>query len=268
MIALLTMLLASMLKFWGVGFWLAIALTLVGGPLSGDRERLRSPPTCVFRLSSATLAGLSAYRGIAFMFNKGSPVFDASNRLEPLFYGHVLGIPLPFFYIIVFFAAAHWLMRHMRLGRCIYAVGGNATAARLSGINVRRVAIPGVRHRRLYGRRWRGADGSAAELWIAELRRRPRAVGDRRRGDRRGQPRRRPWRHRRDALRRAHDHHRAERPQSKRRRNLDPEYRSRRDHRDRGRLDMWREEIGAPRVLAGEDAPRQATAQQKEGDHQ
>lgn len=139
-IALLTMLLATMLKFWGVEFWLAIVLTLVAGAAIGC---INGAITAYLRIPSfiATLAGLSAYRGIAFMFNKGSPVFDASDRLEPLFYGHVFGVPLPFIYIIVFFAAAHWLMRHMRLGRCIYAVGGNPAAARLSGLNVSRTRL-------------------------------------------------------------------------------------------------------------------------------
>lgn len=139
-IALLTMLLATMLKFWGVEFWLAIVLTLVAGAAIGC---VNGAITAYLRIPSfiATLAGLSAYRGIAFMFNKGSPVFDASDRLEPLFYGHVFGVPLPFIYIIVFFAAAHWLMRHMRLGRCIYAVGGNPAAARLSGLNVSRTRL-------------------------------------------------------------------------------------------------------------------------------
>jgi ribose transport system permease protein len=139
-IALLTMLLATMLKFWGVKFWLAIVLTLVAGAAIGC---INGAITAYLRIPSfiATLAGLSAYRGIAFMFNKGSPVFDASDRLEPLFYGHVFGVPLPFIYIIVFFAAAHWLMRHMRLGRCIYAVGGNPAAARLSGLNVPRTRL-------------------------------------------------------------------------------------------------------------------------------
>lgn len=140
MIALLTMILASMLKFWGVEFWVAIILTLLLGAAIGAVNGLI---TAYGRIPAfiTTLAGLSAYRGFAFMFNKGSPVFGASDRLEPLFYGHLFGIPLPFFYLVVFFAAAHWLMRHMRLGRAIYAVGGNANAARLSGINVRRTQL-------------------------------------------------------------------------------------------------------------------------------
>jgi ribose transport system permease protein len=137
MIALLTMLLASMLKFWGVEFWAAIVLTLALGAVIGGVNGI---VTAYLRIPAfiTTLAGLSAYRGIAFMFNKGSPIFDASDRLEPLFYGRVFGVPLPLVYILVFFAAAHWLMRHMRLGRAIYAVGGNANAAHLSGLNVRR----------------------------------------------------------------------------------------------------------------------------------
>ena len=139
-IALLTMLLAMMLKFWGIGFWPAIALAILGGAAIGV---VNGAITAYLRIPAfiTTLAGYSAYRGLAFMFNNGSPVFEASNRLEPLFYGQVLGIPLPLIYIIVFFAAAHWLMRHTRLGRSIYAVGGNARAAHLSGIDVHRVQL-------------------------------------------------------------------------------------------------------------------------------
>jgi len=139
-IAFLTMLLAMMLKFWGLGFWPAIVLALIAGAGIGA---VNGTITAYLRIPSfiTTLAGLSAYRGMAFMFNNGSPVFEASDRLEPLFYGQFGGVPLPLIYIVVFFAAAHWLMRHTRLGRSIYAVGGNANAARLSGIKVRRVQL-------------------------------------------------------------------------------------------------------------------------------
>jgi ribose transport system permease protein len=139
-IALLTMLLAMMLKFWGLGFWQSILLVLMAGAAIG---LINGTITAYLRIPAfiTTLAGLSAYRGMAFMFNNGSPVFEASDRLEPLFYDQILGVPLPLIYIVVFFAAAHWLMRHTRLGRSIYAVGGNANAARLSGIQVRRVQL-------------------------------------------------------------------------------------------------------------------------------
>ena len=139
-IALLTMVLACMLKFWEISFWPAIVLTLLLGAGVGA---LNGFITAYLRIPAfiTTLAGYSAYRGLAFMFNMGSPVFSASDRLEPLFYGTALGIPLPLVYLVVFFAIAYWLMRYTRLGRSIYAVGGNANAARLSGINVRRTQL-------------------------------------------------------------------------------------------------------------------------------
>ena len=61
-----------------------------------------------------TLAALSAFKGLAFMFNNGSPGLPGLALLEPLFYGRLLGMPLPLFYVVVFFAAAHWLMRYTR----------------------------------------------------------------------------------------------------------------------------------------------------------
>jgi len=135
-VALLTMLLAMMVKYWGVGFWPGIIFTIVLGSGLGA---INGVLTAYLRIPGfiSTLAGYSAYRGVAFMFNSGSPVFDVSPLLDSLFYGTILGIPLPLIYIVAFFAAAHWLMRYTRLGRSIYAIGGNAKAAHLSGINVR-----------------------------------------------------------------------------------------------------------------------------------
>ena len=163
MIALLTMLLASMLKFWGVAFWPAIVLTLVAGAILGS---VNGFVTAYLRIPSfiATLAALSAYRGIAFMFNKGSPVFDASDRLEPLFYGHLFGIPLPFFYIIVFFAGG-------ALADAAYETGPLHLCGRWQrqcGAPFRHQraphAIPRFCHSRLHGCRRRRADGRAAQL--------------------------------------------------------------------------------------------------------
>ncbi|MEM8852525.1 MAG: ABC transporter permease, partial [Pseudomonadota bacterium] len=86
-----------------------------------------------------TLAALIAFRGLALSFNNGSPIFSLDPALEPLFYGSLLGLPLPLFYLIVFYGLAAYAMNYTRLGREIYAVGGNPSAAKLSGINVKRV---------------------------------------------------------------------------------------------------------------------------------
>lgn len=53
----------------------------------------------------------------------------------------VLGVPMPVWFMVVLTAAAAWWMRYSATGRTIYAVGGNAEAARLSGISHQRTVV-------------------------------------------------------------------------------------------------------------------------------
>lgn len=52
-----------------------------------------------------------------------------------------LGVPMPVWFMVVLTAAAAAWMRYSAAGRSIYAVGGNAEAARLSGISRERVVL-------------------------------------------------------------------------------------------------------------------------------
>jgi ribose transport system permease protein len=88
-----------------------------------------------------TLATLSIFQGLAFLETGGTPIFNLSPRLEESFYGHLLGIPLPFVYVVVLYALAWAYLRYTKGGRRIYAVGGNEAAARLVGIKVNRVRM-------------------------------------------------------------------------------------------------------------------------------
>jgi ribose transport system permease protein len=139
-IALMTMVFAIMAKNLGLPLIVAMPMVLALGLLLGLVNGILS---AYLRIPSfiTTLATLSAFRGLAFMFNNGSPIFSVSPQIEALFYGTVFGIPLPLFYVIVLYAAAFWFLRYTRLGRAIYAVGGNPSAARLSGIDVRRTQL-------------------------------------------------------------------------------------------------------------------------------
>jgi ribose transport system permease protein len=135
-IALMTMVFALMVKNWGVPLWIAIVIVMLLGVVLGGicgvlSAYVRIPPFIT------TLAALSAYRGIAFAFNNGSPVFSVSSDLEKLFYGSVVGVPLPLLYVVVIYALAWLFLTYTAAGRSVYAVGGNPHAARLSGINVR-----------------------------------------------------------------------------------------------------------------------------------
>ena len=139
-IALMTVLFATAVKLWSVPFFLAMIIIVVIGLLLGV---INGVLTAYLRIPSfiTTLAALSAFRGVAFMFNNGSPVSQVSPWLEPIFYGHLLGLPLPLFYVLVLYALAFWFLRNTTIGRSIYAVGGNPNAARLSGIDVGRITL-------------------------------------------------------------------------------------------------------------------------------
>jgi ribose transport system permease protein len=135
-IALMTMVFAILAKNWALPLPLAIVVVVVLGLVLG---LVNGVLTAYLRIPSfiTTLATLSAFRGLAFMFNNGSPIFSVSPNIEALFYGTLGGIPLPLFYVVALYALAYWFLRYTALGRAMYAVGGNPSAARLSGIDVR-----------------------------------------------------------------------------------------------------------------------------------
>lgn len=138
MIAILTMGLAVLVKLEGLSLWLAIPVTLLLGAALGAFNGilvayLRIPAFIV------TLATLSGFKGLALTIAGGSPVFQLSAELRQLFYGTLFGLPLPFVYVVLLYAFFLVLLEHSKLGREIYAVGGNESAAKLSGIPVSRV---------------------------------------------------------------------------------------------------------------------------------
>ncbi|MEU2235517.1 ABC transporter permease [Streptomyces vietnamensis] len=91
----------------------------------------------------ATLAGLAAYKGVAQLVSDGraqgyvlgDPVFVFLSR------GKIAGLPTMIWILILVAAAVHVLLTYTDVGRNIYAIGGNDTAARLAGINLNKYLI-------------------------------------------------------------------------------------------------------------------------------
>ena len=139
-VALITCMLAILVKINGlpvaVGILIVLLLGAVLGFVNGVLSTYGRIPSFV-----VTLATLSAYRGLAFLVTEGTPIFYVSPYLEPIFYGRLLGVPLPFYYVLVFYLIAVVFLRYTVSGRAIYAIGGNESAARLSGIQVHRVRL-------------------------------------------------------------------------------------------------------------------------------
>lgn len=87
----------------------------------------------------ATLAMLSAARGLALVISGGQPLNPIPAAIQTLGSGDLFGfIPLPVILMLVMWALTIGILRSTYPGRCMYAIGGNEEASRLSGINVSR----------------------------------------------------------------------------------------------------------------------------------
>ncbi len=90
----------------------------------------------------ATLAMMEVARGLALMITKSRSISDVPGSFDWLgLDADLLSVPNAVILMALIYAAAHFVMSRSRLGRYIYAVGGNRQAARLSGIPVNRVLI-------------------------------------------------------------------------------------------------------------------------------
>lgn len=139
-IALVTVIGAYTMTTWGWSMWAAIAVCLILGALLGCWNGVvityfKLPPMI------ATLAMQIIARGIGFIITKGTPIYNLPEEIKSIAQGEVLGIPVPVLVMVVIFALSYWFLEKTYIGRRIYALGGNAEAARLFGINVDRITI-------------------------------------------------------------------------------------------------------------------------------
>jgi ribose transport system permease protein len=75
------------------------------------------------------------------LWTKGFPISGLGDNFAYLGTGWFLGIPLPVWISGIIVIIAVIITNKTRLGRYIYAIGGNESAARLSGININRIKI-------------------------------------------------------------------------------------------------------------------------------
>jgi rhamnose transport system permease protein len=121
---------------------LAIVVCLVAGALCGALNgflivRFRLPSLAV------TIGTLALFRGFAYIILGDKAVADFPPEYAEFGIGVIPNtfIPTPFVLFIVL-ALIFWiLLHHTTLGRSIYAIGGNPTAARFSGINLNRLKL-------------------------------------------------------------------------------------------------------------------------------
>jgi rhamnose transport system permease protein len=123
----------------GAPVWVAwIAPLFVGaavGALIGFLVTYLRVPSIV-----VTLGMLSILKGVLIIWTNGERVTDLPESYF-LAQMHPFGIPMPILFMIILTILAALWMRYSGLGRSFYAMGGNAEAARLSGLSERWVIM-------------------------------------------------------------------------------------------------------------------------------
>ncbi|MDY7542288.1 MULTISPECIES: ABC transporter permease [Cryobacterium] len=135
--------LAAMVSSWlfvaaGLPGWLTLlgglATGLLAGMVNGLANAYGKLPSFI-----ATLAMLSVARGLTLVISDGRPIKTAP---EVSFLGGNLGpVPMPIVVLLLSAIVASFVLNRTVIGRSMYAVGGNAEAARLSGLPVKRILV-------------------------------------------------------------------------------------------------------------------------------
>ena len=124
---------------WGgmpeiVGLTLGVLSGLIFGLFNGAVIAWTNIPPFIVTLASMNLA-----KGIAYVFSGGKPIRCMTDAWKFLGAGYVLGIPTPVWTMFIVFFLCVLFLNRTRIGRHIYAVGGNSTAAKFSGISTAKV---------------------------------------------------------------------------------------------------------------------------------
>jgi ribose/xylose/arabinose/galactoside ABC-type transport system permease subunit len=123
----------------GFAIAIAIGVALTCGVINGVSVAfLRINPII------ATLATMMVYRGIAFKLTQARALGVSGPFFDTIGSGRILGVPVSVYIMIGLYALVHIMLTYTAYGKRVYAVGGNAEAAYISGINVKMVRFWGL----------------------------------------------------------------------------------------------------------------------------
>jgi ribose/xylose/arabinose/galactoside ABC-type transport system permease subunit len=89
----------------------------------------------------STLGTMTVVRGLVYVYTNATPLFGVDFSFTRVGLGRSVGVPNPFWIFLVVAIILYILLSQTRFGHYIYAIGGNALAAREMGINVKRTRL-------------------------------------------------------------------------------------------------------------------------------
>ena len=128
----------------GASTFIAVTLALIVGIIVGGMTGVIISKGKV-QPFIATLVTMTVLRGATLVFTDGKPITLGSQVGVELFSklgnGYIAGIPIPIYIMFIVFALSYYILTQTRLGRYVYALGGNEVTAKLSGISVEKIKV-------------------------------------------------------------------------------------------------------------------------------
>lgn len=88
-----------------------------------------------------TISTQLIFRGFAYIYSNGGSIICNTPFLNWLGRGYFIGIPVPLILMLICFLVFGFVLSKTEFGRNVYAVGGNAAASYLAGLNVNRTQL-------------------------------------------------------------------------------------------------------------------------------
>lgn len=118
----------------GVALICGVLIGLIVGSFNGFViAKTTIPPFIV------TLATMNIAKGLAYVYTGGSPVRVVTKEWQFVGAGYIGPVPTPVVLLIIVLIITAIIMNKTKIGRHMYAVGGNAQAAEFSGISVSKI---------------------------------------------------------------------------------------------------------------------------------
>jgi ribose transport system permease protein len=134
--ALSSIFMAASMMWWGLPIPVAIVIGVIVAVLLSGLNGLLSVRLKIHSMM-VTLATMTIYSGIAFIITDSKTIYDLPEDFKFLGQGLIGGaVPVPVVVMVVVVAVSWFLLGRTYLGRFTYAVGSNAEASRLAGLDV------------------------------------------------------------------------------------------------------------------------------------
>ncbi len=116
----------------GIGLLATLIVGVLCGLMNGFLTAMVGVPSII-----VTLGALTFFRGLAYLLGAGPAMVGFPPFLVWIGSGTAIGIPVPVWLALIAVIFGQLFLKSTRTGQHIIAVGGNAEAARLAGINIR-----------------------------------------------------------------------------------------------------------------------------------